>query len=107
MFIVYDSLSSKYHCGHIEGILPYRCENKLADCESKCTSFSWCVGYSTDGDLGCALISSSGWCPDGWSESTGPMATSYDDLIASNFSGFSCKVKVIGMVYDNGLQVSF
>ena len=46
----------------------------------------------------CVLISSSGSCSKEGSESSGPIATSSNDLMASNFSGFSCKVKVRGKV---------
>ena len=90
-------MSSKYQCGHIQGSLPYRCEYAASDCEHTCTLFSWCVAYSTDGNMACELVSSSGLCPNGWAHSNGPVAASSDELVPSGFAGFSCMAKVNGI----------
>ena len=96
MDIVYYPVTSNHACGHIEGSAPFRCEYSASDCENKCTSFDWCVAYSTDGDLLCTLISSSGLCPGGGSSLNGPIATSSNDLASHNVFGYGCQAKVIG-----------
>ena len=104
---MYHIVSDHYQCGHIKGTSPYRCTDDgiyVADCERICTSFSWCIAYSTDEDVICELVSSSGLCPKGWKDLSGPIALSHNDLVTSNIFGPNCKAKVNGMIRSNHIM---
>lgn len=77
-------------------------------CQELCTSYSWCIAYSSgyySHSSHCALVTSTGSCPDGGVLKHGDTATSIDQLVPCDVtqcvSGFACRGKVEHILRGN------
>ena len=94
----YTTVSSTHFCGHVDGGYPSQCHKwdvSHTGCENKCNGFAWCIGYGLHTTGYCYLMSpsSNSSCPDGWSYSSGNIATSPNQFVPSTAEGFNCSVK--------------
>ena len=98
----YDTISSNTQCQHVDGGFLNSCycteSTCPASCQSACSSYSWCVGYSERTkwfDLGkCLLHFSSPFCPSGWFREEGKLANTASQLIASPGRHWICMGKL-------------
>ena len=96
----YVTISADWACHHRSGGYPWQCYLGSgideSECESSCTSNSWCIGYSfTRGDY-CYLVPSSEVCSTECRlKCTGTVATSIDQLESGGSIGI-CRGKAAG-----------
>ena len=89
----YRIVSTTSFCGHVLGGKPYHClRNKEPDCQKQCTLSEWCIGYARRHNS-CALMTSSGVCPSSWEKTSGHVARSEGDLVATYSDDWVCKSK--------------
>ena len=90
----YSVISNEGLCGHTKGGQPFRCYMNVTNCEERCNRYRRCIGYSNK-NIHCLLVVSSRSCPGGWSERTGKLARSENELQSlGRGSDYNCHAKL-------------